>query len=379
MPTRSVRVLQILGELRPSGAEVMLAAAAEFFEAHGVSIDVLSTGDQVGRAAGQLAEAGCRVHHLPFRKHPSFFWGLWRLCRNRYDAIHIHTERGGFWVGLTALSAGAGVVLRSIHSTYDFSGFLRVRRAAQRRILEALGVRHVAISESVRRTELQRFGLRTELIPNWFDTARFIPPSDETRRACRAALGLEGDRFVVATVGNCSPIKNHQELIRALSLIPPDERPVYLHVGEEEDASTERELVERLGLEPTTRFLGPLDDVRPVLYASDGFAMPSVKEGFGIAALEAIATGLPAVLCDVPGLSDLRLHFDGLIYCSPTADSLQKALRSLSRMPLAERRSLASRNSDAAQTRYSLERGALQYIAIYVGQRTTPTAYPEAM
>jgi glycosyltransferase involved in cell wall biosynthesis len=338
---------------------------------------VLSTGDQVGRSAAQLAKAGFRVHHLPFRKDPSFFWRLWLLCRNRYDVIHIHTEGGGFWVGLTALAAGAGVVLRSIHSTYDFSGYLRLRRAVQRRILDALGVRHVAISESVRDTELQRFGLRTELIPNWFDAARFTPPSDQTRRACREALGLEDDRFVVATVGNCSPIKNHQELIRALALMPPDERPVYLHVGEEEAPSRERDLVERLGIEATTRFLGPLDDIRPVLYASDGFVMPSLKEGLGIAALEAIATGLPAVLSDVPGLGDLRAHFDGLIYCSPTAASLQKALRSLSRMPLAERRSLGSRNAAVARTRYSLEHGAQRYIAIYVGRRA-PTAHAEA-
>jgi glycosyltransferase involved in cell wall biosynthesis len=368
MKNRSLRVLHVLGELRPSGAEVMLATAAGVFEAHGISGEVLSTGHDVGPYADRLAAAGYRIHHIPFSKTFGFFWRLWRLSWNRYDAIHIHTERAGFWIGLTALCARAGVVLRSHHSSFDFDGYLRVRRALQRHVHTWLGIRHVSIGESVRETEMQHFRLRTTLIRNWFDGSRFTVPSDAARVVARSALELEPDRFVIATIANCSDIKNHPELIRALALIPPSERPVYLHAGAEEPGSPERELARSLGLTEDIRFLGPSDDVRKVLYAADGFVMSSLKEGMSIAALEAIACGLPAVLTDVSGLKDFRLHFEGLIYCEPRADSLAAGIRKLCSMPIAERRRAGSANAEAARREYSLEAGAKAYVAMYRGE-----------
>jgi glycosyltransferase involved in cell wall biosynthesis len=368
MKNRTLRVLHVLGELRPSGAEVMLATAAGIFEAHGIAGDVLSTGHQVGPFAERLAAAGYRIHHIPFSKTPSFFWRVWRLSWNRYDAIHIHTERAGFWVGLTALCARAGVVLRSHHNAFEFSGYLRARRAVQRHIHTWLGIRHVSVGESVRETEEERFGLRTTLIRNWFDPTLFAIPSDGARLAARSSLKLEPERFVIATVANCNEFKNHPELVKALALLPLNQRPMYLHVGAEEAGCPERELARSLALEKDVRFLGAMDDIRNVLYAADGFVMPSLKEGMSIAALEALACGLPAVLTDVPGLKDFRLHFDGLIYCEPHADSLAAGIRKLSSIPMVERRRAGSANADAARREYSLEAGAKAYIALYRGE-----------
>lgn len=68
-----MRVLHILAELRPSGAEQMLCSAAACFTQYGVRIDVLSTGVQVGIHARRFEESGYTVHHLPFRRTPSSF------------------------------------------------------------------------------------------------------------------------------------------------------------------------------------------------------------------------------------------------------------------------------------------------------------------
>ena len=204
-----MRVLHILGELRLSGAEQMLCSAAVCFAQQDVTADVLSTGVQVGPHAHRFEESGYTVHHLPFRRHPLFFFSLWRLIRRGgYDVIHLHTERANFWQGLVVLIAGVKGKFRTIHNNFHFEGKLRSRRGLQRRVLAGMGVQHVAISPTVQSNEKSRFGLETTVIPNWYDNNHFRPPTSEQRDKSRRDLDVS-DKFVLLTIGNCSMVKNH--------------------------------------------------------------------------------------------------------------------------------------------------------------------------
>ena len=178
-----MRVLHLLNELRPSGAEVMLCSAAECFGHSINSADVLATGDAVGSYAQRFSAAGYTVHHLPFRRNPAFFLRLWRfLRRGDYDVVHLHSERANFWLGLTVVASGANKVLRTVHNNFEFEGRLATIRGWQRRTLARLGVTHVAISPGVQENEKRRFGLRTTMIPNWYDSRRFRQPTAEERK-----------------------------------------------------------------------------------------------------------------------------------------------------------------------------------------------------
>jgi glycosyltransferase involved in cell wall biosynthesis len=367
MSAAPLRVLHILGELRPSGAETMLAVAAPIFAEGGVAADVLSTGKERGAFADRLKQTGYGVHHVPFSKTPGFFWRLWRLMRTGYDVIHIHTEQANFWVGLTALCAGVPVVLKSIHSTFAFTGGLRLRRKLQRHVLAWLGVRQISVGASVRDVERRHFGLDTEVIRNWFDVARFREPSEAERREARTALGCRDGEVVLVSVGNCHPIKNHGELLRAIALLPPDGKLLYVHVGEEEQGRPERELASALGVADRVRFLGSLPDVRVALHAADCFVMTSLREGMSISTLEAMASGLPAILTDVDGLRDFRTSFAGLTYAEPTAKSLAAALRSFLGQDAASRRRAARHHASIAHREYDARAGAEAYLRVYRG------------
>ncbi len=63
-----MRILHVLNELRPSGAETMLRAAAASWRQHGFTGEILSTGEVAGAYADALRLAGYRIHHLPFAK-----------------------------------------------------------------------------------------------------------------------------------------------------------------------------------------------------------------------------------------------------------------------------------------------------------------------
>jgi glycosyltransferase involved in cell wall biosynthesis len=357
----NLRVLHILGELRPSGAECMLKVAAKVFASHGIDSEVLSTGStDIGTYAPSMKNAGYVVHHIPFAKSLSFFFSVYSLIRARhYDAIHIHSERANFWLGLTAKIAGTPRIVSTVHGAFAFRGWLRTRRMIMRRLLEQLGVVRVAIGKSVQEIEWKHFRSAIDIVPNWYDSDRFRPPTFLERMAARNQLGIDLTKFVIVSVGNCSDIKNHQ------ASLPENLRIVYVHVGAEDSGVPERKLAEQLGIGDRVYFLGQLDNTLPALYAADAYTMPSLHEGFGIAALEALAVGLPAILADVLGLCDFRNYFPNLIYVAPRADSLASAFAELAKSNSEHRREITRDYPRICREGFGMEVGVAKYADLY--------------
>lgn len=367
MNNKPLRVLHVLNELKSSGAETMLVAAAPLFQAEAVILEVLSTGATTGLYAKRFEAAGYRLHHIPFSRSPGFFLKVRRLMQvGRYDVIHLHIEAANFWYGLVALSVHPRVVLRTVHSAFAFTGNLQWRRGVQRRLLQRLGVQHVSISASVRDTELRHYRLPTTLVWNWYNSMRFNATSTEARAAARAKFGLSENDFVVASIGNCCEVKNHTALIQAIALLPAEQRPIYLHAGTEEAGQPERALAQHLGISEHTRFLGGLDEVLPLLQAADAFIMPSLYEGLGIAAIEALATGLPALFTDSPGLRDFKSQFPGLIYTQVDANSIAEGLQRLMSMAENDRAAIFAAYPKTAHKQFGMERGVSEYLNIYL-------------
>lgn len=359
-----MKVLHVLNELRPSGAEIMLRIAAPFFRENGVECEILATGDSVGPYASVLEAAGYRVHHIPFARSPAFFMAVARFAkRSGFDLVHLHSERGFVGYVLAARMSGIRRLVRTVHNNFNFDGWLRMRRGFERRLAERLGVRFIAIAPGVEQTERRLYGTSPLLIPNWFDSAHFHPVTPEERAAARASFGVHADEYVMVSVGNCSAVKNHTALIEALARCT--EFPWrYLHVGLEEPGAPERALTERLGIADRIRFIGAIDDVRPILNAADLYVMPSHFEGLGIATLEAFAVGLPALLTEVPGLVDFRQYLADVSYCDPSADGIAMALRSLLQKGAGLDDGAAARSAAVHQT-FGARRGVLAYSALY--------------
>jgi glycosyltransferase involved in cell wall biosynthesis len=370
---RPLRVLHVLNALRPSGAERMLALAGPLFAAAGVEGEILSTAPrEAGPFAAELERAGFALHFVPFRKSPGFFVELRRVVRaGSYDVVHVHAERASFWVLLTSLLAGSRRPIRTVHSTFDFGGQLRLRRAVQRNLLRALGVRYVAVGDAVAEVERRSLRNKSVVVRNWFDGTAFRPASAEQCRTARRQLGIREGVQVVATVGNCGAAKNHALLIRALALLGLE--VVCLHVGSEEPGEPERHLVAELGLEGRILFLGPRGDVPVILAAADVFAMPSRHEGLPLAAVEAAASGLRLVLADSPGLREL----DALLPQAELAPVTPEGLATRLGVALAAGPLSAGARADQArrvQSVFGMHRGVQEYLALYRRTRPAPAS-----
>ena len=363
-----MRVLHVLGEIKSSGAEVMLRSAADEFSRHGVVADVLSTGMREGTFSDDLRGVGYRIHHIPFSKSPIFFVHVYRLMGNGgYDVVHLHTERANFWLGLTALFATSGRVLRTVHAVFVFGGRLGLIRGWQRRLLSRLGVVHVAISPTVQQAERVNFGLKTRLVNNWYDDMRYRPPSIEDRKRARLRLDLDRAQKVLLSVGNCSKVKNHVALLHALAGLPKDTAWAYLHLGQEESGYPERRLAESLGIADRVRFLGNQTEPKDFFAASDIYVMPSLCEGFGVAAVEALAMGMPSVFTDVEGLRDFREHFEHVVYSGTDSESLRAAIEEVLSWSSARIDATAKRISEVALAHFRPAKGVAGYMKIYQG------------
>ncbi|GIW06580.1 MAG: glycosyl transferase family 1 [Dehalococcoidia bacterium] len=151
----------------------------------------------------------------------------------------------------------------------------------------------------------------------------------------------------VVTVGNLEPRKNVETLLAALARLPANswELKVVGGVASPQYAARLRTWVTKLGLRDAVQFCGPLEDgaLGRLLAESDVFAQPSWYEGFGVAALEAMGFGLPAIASRAGGAVELITHGeDGFLVAPNDVDSVAGALYQLLDRSGLERMSLAA-------------------------------------
>ena len=332
-----MRVLHVLNELRHSGAETALARMAPHAAADGVEAEILAVVEgEIGAYAPHLESVGYRVHSLRFSRDAAFPARALAFCRaNRFAVVHVHCERASFWLEAAAWASGASRIVRTVNGLFGFEGGLRARRKLQRAFARSLfGVETLAASPDVARNEALRFGNPATVTANCVDVDAFRLPTAESRAAARAKFGLADANFCVAIVGACDPVKGHDVALAALARAVRDGLDLrVLHAGSGPTEAAERAQAVLLGIPDRVSFLGPREDVPDILAASDAFLMPSRVEPLGLAAVEAVATGLRCVLADTPGMDSLRAFGGAVEWAVPEVDAVANALLRLARIP----------------------------------------------
>ena len=277
-----------------------------------------------GAVAERLRRRGIAVEALDFRPvlRP---WTVNHLARRltawKTQVVHGH----GMLAGALARLAGwrARVPCRVAHRHTTDEGE-RFRHRLLERILSRAGWT-ICCSEAVRARMVLEVGsdpVRTEVVYNGVPLERF-----HTRPAIPA-----GDPPILITVASLRPIKGHRVLLEAASRLA--ERGVDFRLKIVGDGP-ERENLERislgLGLSGQISFLGERDDIPSLLSGADLFVLPTTgREGLGIAALEAMASGLPVVASRLGGLPELIRHDrTGLLVPPGDPGALEEAIREI--------------------------------------------------
>jgi glycosyltransferase involved in cell wall biosynthesis len=277
---------------------------------------------------------------------------LYRLMRRRrFTIVHTHNPKPGLLGQLAARLAGVPVVVNTLHGFY----FHERMSALARRFyvaLERIAARcsDVILSqnaedvETALRERIARPG-QIRLLGNGIDLARFDPArlGPESRRRTRASLGIAEDAPVVGFVGRLVREKGVGELLQAaravLELVPAVR---FLLVGGTDEEKADRlrpEAARLLGIEEACVFAGIRQDMPELYRAMDVFVLPSHREGFPRAPMEASAMKLPCIVTDVRGCRQaVTQDRNGLLVPVGDAAALAEAILALLADPARARR-----------------------------------------
>jgi glycosyltransferase involved in cell wall biosynthesis len=207
-------------------------------------------------------------------------------------------------------------------------------------------------------------GERIEVIENGIEVSRYGPAAD--RDTLRRSLGLDPGRRYVANVARFHPVKDQAMLLRAfrdVAVARPDVD--LLLVGDGQLRPDLEALVRQLGIGSRVHFLGVRSDVPDILRAIDVFALTSVSEAASLTLLEAMASGVPAVVTEVGGNPEMvRDGIEGLLVPRGDASATTAALLRLLDNPT-EAAALGAAGRARVLARYRLENTIQSYLRLY--------------
>ena len=163
-----------------------------------------------------------------------------------------------------------------------------------------------AVSKHLREATFDSFNITNEIqvIYNFIDFERF---NKIDKNHFKMAIAPDGEK-ILAHTSNFRKVKRVQDVIMTFAQVHEKIPSKLLLIGDGPERNNLEQLCRQLGLCDHIRFLGKQSAVEELLAVADLFVIPSVNESFGLAALEAMACGVPVISSNAGGLPELNLN-----------------------------------------------------------------------
>jgi glycosyltransferase involved in cell wall biosynthesis len=347
------------------GAERLVLGLATHLPADRFDVWVCTTRLAGGPPLAALERAGVTHVHLDRRKQLVAVWPLRHLVsllrRERFDIVHAHMFGSNVWGTLFGTLCRVPVVIAQ-EQTWSYKG-QPLRKFLDGRFIGRLSTAFVAVSsrDRERMISIEKVSPeKIEVIPN-----AYIPRPDEREVDLRSELGIPREAPLVATVAVFRPQKALDVLINAFAILRkslPDAHLLMVGAGKCRPALAQQ--VDEMGLSACVHMPGRREDVASVWSAADVAAMSSDYEGTPLAAIEALAHGVPVVSTDVGGLPDIIGDGHGGVLVPPRdAPALARALEDVLRHP--DELERLGREARERAAEFGIERIAARYADLY--------------
>jgi N-acetyl-alpha-D-glucosaminyl L-malate synthase BshA len=183
----------------------------------------------------------------------------------------------------------------------------------------------ICVSKALKRKAQETFSLTRdiEVIYNFVDCKRFSPercPVEKKREFAR------GSQKIVVHVSNFRPVKRTEDVVRVFAKVRESIDSKLVMIGDGPDRDACRALAERLGVQGDVVFHGTESAIEDILCVGDLFLLPSAQESFGLAALEAMCSGMPVIATNVGGLPEVVVDGEtGYLFRVGDIDSMASA------------------------------------------------------
>lgn len=328
-----MRIALLTYSTRPRGGVVHTLALAEALASLGEQVDVWTLGRDGDITFFRPVDPRVGVRAVPFApvdgedvgarivRSIAVLRAAFTAERDAYDVVHAQD----------CISANAALpCLRTIHHLDQFTT-PELAACHERAVVEPTG--RICVSQAVAAEVEHGWGLRPTVIPNGVDADRFATAADDLTGRARWHQRI-GGRYLLA-LGGIEPRKGSIDLLEAhadLVRREPDLADVRLVFGGGETLFDYRayraEFEERaadLGTAPMVLGAVPDDELPTLVAEASALGFVSTKEGFGLAAMEALAAGVPVVARDLPVLREV---FGGAVTYASDVPGISRALAS---------------------------------------------------
>ncbi|TYB76192.1 N-acetyl-alpha-D-glucosaminyl L-malate synthase BshA [Bizionia myxarmorum] len=219
-----------------------------------------------------------------------------------------------------------------------------------------------SVSESLKKDTLRLFDITNEIevITNFIDIGKYVNNFTD----CQRAMMAKDEERIITHVSNFRSVKRIPDVIKVFYNIQKELPAKLMMVGEGPEKEDAEMLAKKLGIEDKVVFLGNSNEVDRILCFSDLFLLPSQTESFGLAALEAMASGVPVISSNSGGIPEVNVHgVSGYLSDVGDVDDMSKNALSI----LRDTDTLNTFKAQAAKeaTKFDISKIVPQYEAIY--------------
>ncbi|NJN41992.1 MAG: N-acetyl-alpha-D-glucosaminyl L-malate synthase BshA [Flammeovirgaceae bacterium] len=260
-------------------------------------------------------------HEVDFRTYPLFEYPPYELAlaskmvsvvtNEKLDLLHVHyaiphasaaymakqiLETKGIRIPVITTLHGTDITLVGKDHSYEPVVTFSINKSD--------GV--TAVSEDLKRETYEHFDITSEIevIPNFIDLQKF---KKQKKDHFKKAICPE-DESLIVHISNFRKVKRIMDVIHIFHNIRKEIPSKLLMIGDGPERTEAEELCRTLDICDDIRFLGKLEAIEEVLSVADLFLLPSEKESFGLAALEAMACEVPVISSNAGGLPELNLQ-----------------------------------------------------------------------
>jgi len=311
------------------------------------------------------------VHDYPLFEYPPYELALaskmvQTITKWKLDLLHVHYAIPHAYAALSAkqILAEKGIkipIITTLHGT----DITLVGKNASYHPAVNYSINHsdvvTSVSESLKRDSLEIFDIKKDIqvIPNFIDLSIYKMDS----KCLRKQFAPEGQK-ILTHISNMRPVKRIKDVIEIFAKVRKEIPARLLMVGDGPEKEPSRVLARELGVLEDIIYVGRTTEIHRVLQCSDVFLLPSEKESFGLAALEAMAAGVPVISTNTGGLPEVNIDGEtGFTSDVKDIKNMAKgALRILNDEVLSEKLKL---NALAQAERHSIEKIAPIYLEMY--------------
>jgi glycosyltransferase involved in cell wall biosynthesis len=262
----------------------------------------------------QLEESGIKCFQIPIAKSPLAFRAndralkeLREIVKNcLIDMVYMHNPVGGVLGRLLSRDDKDLITVYTAHGFHFYQGapmlnwllYYPVERILAKRTDILVTINHED-EERAKKFKLRKNGCVKRIPSIGLDPERFYQDIAQ-REPLRAKFGVASDEFLFLSVGELIDNKNHATIIKAFARANLENSRLFI-CGEGSKRRKLQKLIERLGLVGKVVLCGYQSRIEDFYRMADVFLFPSFREGMGMAALEAMACGLPIIVSDNRG------------------------------------------------------------------------------